>query len=516
MNRHPLSLQQFTAKFAILLVCSCSVLRGLSQQQYYVDAVTGDDSKSGRSPSLAWRSLTNINGRRFNPGDQILLRAGEMWTGSIRPKGSGSSESPIILSSWGNGAKPVVQGNGDDSTILLSEISYWTIRNIAVTNHGPRPDRRNGIMLHVSTSGLVSGIHIVDVDVSDVNGDVESKSSGGIGVYGFSKEGRPARFDDILIDHCTVEHVDGQGIWFELKGSASPRDPRWNEFHNSNIRITGSTIVDTGRNAIFLRYTQGPQIDHNVIRYASARHHGNAVVLVATKDAVIHDNEVSNTGENQGEGENGAFDADDGAVGTIIEDNWSHNNAGGMANVVNDPSKGVPNDGTIIRYNLSENDRARIFGIGGTVTNTLIHNNTIFIGKGLSPHIVEAGRYVEHKPGDPDGLLFFNNIVFSEGGGGYSLQATHVAFDSNCIFGKHVSGERGDKHQVIADPGFDRKLIPIQSWQQMSAYRISSDSACAQPGASNVDRSGRDILGTALSTSAPLLYRGAVAPTGKQ
>jgi hypothetical protein len=498
---------------SLFLVISLATI-SWAATSFYVDSAAGNDSNDGTSSTRPWQTLANINSRRFEPGDKILFRSGQKWTGAIEPHGSGSTQNPITLGAYGEGAKPVIQGNGAAATIFISEQSYWTIRDIAVTNHGAHVDERNGIMLHVSSAGVVKDIRLINVDVSDVNGEVDSKSSGGIAFRGFSKEGRPAHFDGIIIDHCTVEHVDGQGIWFKLKGRVPPRDPRWDDFHNSNVRITGTTILDTGRNAIFLRNTQSPLVDHNVIRFASARHHGNAIVLTETKDAVITENEVSNTGEHTGEGENGAFDADLGAVDTVIEYNWSHDNAGGMVNVVNDPTEGLPNDGTVIRYNLSENDKARVFGIGGAVTNTFIYNNTIFIGRGHSPDILATGRFLEHKPGDPDGILFANNVIYSEGRGQYSLNGTHIGFDSNCVFGKHVDRGPTDSNREIDDPGFDKSLLPVKNWSEIVNYRVASASRCAHPGLAIRNSGGRDILGAVLSGKT-LLDRGAVASSHK-
>lgn len=499
----------------LALFGACSICRATT---FYVDAATGDDSRSGTSLELAWSSLKNIKEHKFQPGDQILLRAGQTWTGSIEPRGSGTPESPILLASYGQGTKPLIKGDGAPATIRLSEVSYWTIRDISVINHGAKVDVRNGIMVHVAFAGIVAGIRLENVDVSDVNGEVRSKSSGGIGFLAWRKKGNAARFDGILIDHCTVKHVDGQGIWFHTKGnldSNAETDAQGeSEFPNTNVRITGNTIMDAGRNAIFLRSALEAVIDHNVIRFAAARTHGNAVVVVGSKGTVIRENEVANTGENTGEGENGAFDADIGAIGTVIEYNWSHDNAGGMTNIVNDPTHGTQNRDTVVRYNLSENDKARVFGIGGSVSNTLIYNNTVFIGRGRSPDIIQAGRFVAHKPGTPDGIGFVNNVIYSEGGGDYVLDASDVAFDSNCLFGKRSVRDLRDRHKETGDPGFDRGAIPIKSWTELAHYRVSPTSGCANPGFRLPNNGGRDILGSVL-VSEKALDRGAVASGAK-
>jgi hypothetical protein len=310
----------------------------------------------------------------------------------------------------------------------------------------------------------------------------------------WGKNGHGARFDGLLIDHCTIKHVDGQGIWFHVKGSKEGDDEdEGHDYPNTRIRITGTTIEDTGRNAIFLRDAMGALIDHNIVRSASARTHGNAVVVAWSKGTVLRENEVSDTGASGG-GENGAFDADDGAVDTIIEYNWTHDNTGGSVNVVNDPRKHIANNGTVIRYNISENEHNSIFGIGGAVTATYIYNNTLFIGKGHSPKILEAGRFVSHVPGDPDGILFANNVIYGEGGGTYPISATHVGLDSNCYFG-HVDFKQ-DQHKVTGDPGFDASVLPAKTWKDLEQYRLFSTSACAQAPVVKIPDGGtRNILG---------------------
>jgi hypothetical protein len=475
-----------------LLACALSASAATT---FYVNAANGNDASAGNEEAHPWATLKNLNQHIFDPGDQILLRAGQNWTGTLELHGSGTEDAPIVLGRYGEGDKPLIKGAGAAQTILLSEISYWTLQDIAVTNHGATVGIRNGIQLHVAFKALAAGLHLVRVDIHDVNGEVGSKSSGGIGVMAWGKNGHTARFDDLLIDHCNIAHVDGQGIWFHVKGS---RDEDENavshDFPNTRIRITGTTIFDTGRNAIFLRDSLNASIDHNTVRSAAARTHGNAIVVAGAKGTVIRNNEVFDTGASGG-GENGAFDADDGAINTLIEDNWTHDNAGGSANIVNDPTHTSTNSGTIVRYNLSENEKASVFGLGGNVQNTLIYNNTVFIGKGHSPKILMAGRFVKHKPGDPDGIVFADNVIYSEGGGDYPINATHVLMDANCFFGK-AEVLKMDQHKVIGDPGFDKAVLPVTSWKDIDHYRLAKGSACAQaepfrlPGTA-----GQNILG---------------------
>ena len=500
----------FTRKLIVWLLAASPVCGATT---FYVDAEHGNDAGKGASPETAWASLAKVKAQKFAPGDSLLFHAGQVWTGTLEAHGSGSAAAPILVSSYGDGAKPRIDGVGAAQAVLLSEVSYWTLRGLAVTNHGKTVGIRNGIMVHVAFAGVSYGIHLVEVDVSDVNGEVGSKSSGGIGVMAWGKNGKTAHFEDLVIERCTVKHVDGQGIWFHVKKSDEEDDDGTEHKQlNTNVRITRTTIEDTGRNAIFLRATEGASIDHNVVRFASARTHGNAVVVAGTQNVVIRENEVSHTGEHQGGGENGAFDADDGAQNTLIEYNWSHDNAGGMANVVNDPRIHGLNSDNVIRYNISENDGARAFSVGGDVKNTLFYNNTIFIGKGQSPHVLSAGRFVKHVPGDPDGIGFFNNVVYNLGSANFDISATRVGFDSNCYFGGKVNGGAPDKHVEVAHVPSGVSQQTMHSFTDAAQYAVPANSGCAKPGLKMPDAGTRDFLGTPIAPDAPMGRGAIVAP----
>jgi hypothetical protein len=503
----------------------CMVLGGLAAPAvaatYYVDAVQGSDRADGLSAAKAWQTLERVNAAKFGPGDQVLLRAGETFAGKLTPHGSGTKEAPILLSAYGEGAKPVVAGGGADEALMLDDVSFWTVRGITVTNHGKVAAVRNGIEVHVAYAGLVQGIHLERVDVMDVNGDVHSKSSGGVGILGWGKNGVAPRFDDIAIVGCTVAHVDGQGLWVHMKGKGDSAAGSTNESTNDSptesgddsgqsgeygitrLRIAESRFEDTGRNAIFLRDSVGAVIEDNTVLYASARTHGNAVVVAWAKGTIVRGNEVGYTGKGQGEGENGGFDADDGAVGTVFERNWTHDNAGGSVNVVVDPGKHVPNDGTVIRYNLSESDGARVFGVGGPATNVVIANNTVIVLRGASTRVLALGRFTAKKPGDPTGVAFVNNLVDAEGKASYVLEAARVSVVANCFFGKHAMDGVKDPEKSTDDPGFSLPPAPATSWKDLERFRPAKGSTCAGPGRPLGRGPALDLLGTAIPAGAP-------------
>ncbi len=80
---------------------------------YYIDYSSGCDCNNGTSAATPWMTLAQANSVVYSAGDQILFKSGEVWTGSFHPQGSGSSGSPIVVSNYGSGELPII--NGADS-----------------------------------------------------------------------------------------------------------------------------------------------------------------------------------------------------------------------------------------------------------------------------------------------------------------------------------------------------------------------------------------------------------------
>jgi parallel beta-helix repeat protein len=94
----------------LLLMAALIVLsNALNAAIYYVSA-TGNDSNSGTSINAPWQTLAKVNSLTPNPGDQILFRRGDTWTGTIIIRASGTFASPIIYGAYGTGVNPVISG----------------------------------------------------------------------------------------------------------------------------------------------------------------------------------------------------------------------------------------------------------------------------------------------------------------------------------------------------------------------------------------------------------------------
>lgn len=104
--------KQNTKYYIIILITVAFIyLSGIKTYAtvYYVSN-SGNDSNSGVTSTLAWKTISKVNRVFFKPGDQILFKRGDTWNGTIIVKYSGTSSNPITYGAWGEGTNPVITG----------------------------------------------------------------------------------------------------------------------------------------------------------------------------------------------------------------------------------------------------------------------------------------------------------------------------------------------------------------------------------------------------------------------
>ena len=170
---------------------------------YYVDSVTGTDTNTGLTQTAAWRTLGKVSSIVFQPGDAILFKAGDLWTGTLL-QGSGTMGNPITVGRYGSGAKPLLQGAGTVTNVVeFIDVSYWEIADLEITNTGDPDNLHNGILVSSTSRQRYHYLYVRRVGMHDV--DCPSNSGGG----GIRMDGV---FSDVLIDGCTVHHIGSNGI----------------------------------------------------------------------------------------------------------------------------------------------------------------------------------------------------------------------------------------------------------------------------------------------------------------
>jgi hypothetical protein len=116
------------------------------------------------------------------------------------------------------------------------------------------------------------------------------------------------------------------------------------------------------------------------------------------------------------------------------------------------------NDGTIVRYNISENDGGNVFRISGEVTNTQIYNNTIYVGPKMSnPKEGDPPRVIYFKDwnrGWSKRMTFSDNVFINRSKQAVyeSGKSTDTRFRHNLFFGEHPRNEPRDPQKLLSDP----------------------------------------------------------------
>ena len=83
----------------------------LQATKYYIKN-GGNDGASGTSAATAWESISKLNASwsSIAAGDSILFRCGDVFYGKMIIGKSGTPTAPIVLSSYGSGARPIISG----------------------------------------------------------------------------------------------------------------------------------------------------------------------------------------------------------------------------------------------------------------------------------------------------------------------------------------------------------------------------------------------------------------------
>ena len=368
---------------------------------YYVSTIHGKDSNNGTSQNTPFYSLQKINHLDLQPGDKILLECGSVFTnGYLHLFGqSGSAEAPIVIDQYGTGEDPIIDTNGQgvwfqnygqrldntwhqyqgyvSSSILLYDSEYIEIQNLEIVNEASKIDtvynatdmmNRTGVAAVAQDAGTIDHIHLKNLNIHDVIGNVYNKHMNNGGIYFtvylphdaqmgtpsdnkadfISSQTGVSRFDDVLIDGCSVVNTNRWGI-------AVGFTALWNKYTNmeisdediakygsTNVVIRNNYVKDAGGDAITLMYCDKPLVEYNVSDGAARQMHsgdygpqGETQRFAAgiwpwkCKDAIFQYNEAFDTKNvNNENGDGQAWDAD-WSDGTIYQYNYSHHNEGG-------------------------------------------------------------------------------------------------------------------------------------------------------------------------------------------
>jgi hypothetical protein len=476
---------------------------------YYVDAILGNDNRDGLSPQSAWQTLEKASKGFYQAGDQILLKGGQTFSGSLTLKSlSGQVGSPIVVSSFG-GERAIIS-SGDSVAVLVIDSDFLVVKNLICKGSGRLEGNK--------TSGVnFRECKNVTIDSTDVSGYLFSgiKMEGGSDIRIANVYAHDNGYCGI---HVTSE-VSGRdespdkSIRNVYIGNSitenNPGCPAINDNHSGNGILVGGVT-----NAL-IEYCESMNNGWDMPREGN----GPVGIWAYKSDSVViqycyaHHNKTSPKGH-----DGGGFDFDGGVTNSIMQYNFSMYNEGAGYGMFQYAGANVWNN-NIVRYNISYHDGVKS-GQSGifmwcdpsaiSMKNLHAYNNTI---------VNKYGHGVNFLPGYYENFVFENNIFLvtdstDEFTGG---EFTGALFDKN-LYWNSFNAQSGfeqpkirlDANPIVADPlilmpTFDvlENLNPI-TINAIAYFRLKFESPAFKAGKVIENNGGKDYWGNKLKSKGKL------------
>jgi len=470
---------------------------------YYVSSSQGDDANDGLTKESPFKTLERISGTNLGPGDSILFKTGDSFVGQLVVNGSGSRDSVIVISAYGDGDKPILDGSnvegGDHlATILINNQGFITVEKLEITNerkvsrNGVSDNLAYGIYVHNSGNEIMSDLtfkHLTIRDIYAISLEGVEFNSIKVAAIGFKSEknmvaGKEKHIRDVIVDSIYVEHTTRYGIHTahgggdEGIGNDSLNRNMNLVFRNSHFYQTGGSCITPGRSYNCL-------VENNIFEYPGSDYdprmanRGSGAWFWSCQNVIAQYNKIYHV---RGHGDSYGMHIDFGNTNVILQYNYSEDSEGGFVEILGN------NINSVYRFNISVNDGFRdnkgntlwVSDFAGTNNrirsqDNYIYNNSIYVDKSITPDIsiTSFDTYV------------FNNIFYTAGAATIGQQVTvdiaqgsNFVMSNNLFYGNVSSTFRNyDANPVYGDPQFTDP-----GSQDIDGYRISESSPALTAG----------------------------------
>ncbi|SPL90518.1 Polysaccharidase [[Actinomadura] parvosata subsp. kistnae] len=218
--------------FALMVAAGAATAPAAAAEEpatYYIDSVSGNDTRNGTSAATAWRTLAKANAATLVPGSKLLLRRGGSWAEQlvVTARESGTQERPIVIDAYGTGARPVIKGTDEDACVLLSG-NHIEVYNLQVGVEGAGRCEWSGFSVEGDNNflnqnyitGASAGVYIdEDADYTSINNN-EFVNNNVMSVNTDASEmGEEYANDDSGAFGILVHGDDSEISWNEIRGS---------------------------------------------------------------------------------------------------------------------------------------------------------------------------------------------------------------------------------------------------------------------------------------------------------
>ncbi|MDR3725122.1 MAG: right-handed parallel beta-helix repeat-containing protein [Terracidiphilus sp.] len=327
----------------VIAVCLLALCRiAPAQTTHYLDCNRTAGAGDSLRPESAWNSVSQANTFIFQPGDKLLLRRGSQCNGMLEPKGSGSAQTAIILSAYGDGPLPVINGGKQKAGLQLLNQQYWDIQNLEIVGGSPYG-------LHIATdSSSIRHLHLRNLVVHNVQGEPTTKESGLLVVA--PSANATGTIGDVFIDGVTAYDTTQ---WAGILVSGASYDQQ-NHRYGDGITIRNSIVHDVAGDGILLASARHGLIEHNVawntgMQETETIGTPNAIWEWMCVDCSVAWNEGFFSDSPGVDG--GVFDIDYGNINNIVEHNFAHDSQGYCAAIFGADGSAGDSINSIVRDN---------------------------------------------------------------------------------------------------------------------------------------------------------------------
>lgn len=347
----------------VLPVMSLGVNAAADAPVYYIDSIGGDDAASGMSPDDAWKTINHDN-YVFVPGTKVLFRAGGAYDCTdVMLTVEGTKENPIVISSYGEGDRPLLYANGRNEVFTFTDCSYITVSDIQIT-----APEGGGIWINTATKESVGitidnvkffGIQNYEVNYRDdlSNGPVNARAC--IMVKGLPS-GSVYPVNDLTISNCEMtDCANGISAWGMCHGDPGTMD-EIDPVFNKGLVIENCYFADMDAEAIIVGINDGAVVRNCVStrcclgadepdEFGDVKYFTAAIWFWGSVNSVVEHCEISDQ-KNYGDGMTVDFDSFTNYC--TYQYVYSHDNVRFMVN----NAKHATQRGNTVRYCLSVND----------------------------------------------------------------------------------------------------------------------------------------------------------------
>lgn len=441
-----------------------------SPQNFYISSSEGDDSNDGSTPATAFKSLEKISNTYLVAGDSVLFKRGDVFNGQLRVNGSGNPDMSVVVSAYGTGDKPLIDGAAGElgsyvTAVLIENQDHIMLSDLAITNDRSQPmegepdDKAHGIWLQNSSDRTMNHIRFNNLDINGVFAYQSPDPAGSaFRIHcdkNFSEEGA-RNINDIIIENCYIANIASYGMVIGHQGGAGADSL----MRNSNIIIRNNHFFQTGGSSILPAKVYNCLIENNIFEYPGSnadprmKARGSALWFFNSRNGIVQNNVSLHV---RGEGDSYGYHIDYNNKNIIFQYNYSEDAEGGFVEVLGN------NKNVGYRYNVSVNDgfrsNAKTFWMSGYAGSSndkipsdsvYVYNNTIYLGNNQSTGIsLSKGS-----------MFLYNNIIYADEGAQIGSvvsileeEGREIVNHNNLYFGDiSPSFIERDSIPILADP----------------------------------------------------------------